>query len=221
MELEVINATKIIDKKIILDNINLKLKSGRIYGLRGKNGAGKTMLFRLISGLIFPTEGRVVIDGEELGKEISFPRSIGILIENPGYIPNFSGFKNLRMIANIKGIIGDEQIRETMTLLGLDPDSRKKVRKYSLGMKQKLGVSMAVMEEPDIIILDEPVNALDEASVRIVHDLLQQHKERGALIIVASHDREELDILADEIFIMENGRIVGSEIIGSENFYYE
>jgi ABC-2 type transport system ATP-binding protein len=211
MELEVINVTKIIDKKTILDNINLKLTGGRIYGLRGKNGAGKTMLFRLISGLILPTEGKVLIDGEELGQEISFPRSIGILIENPGYIPNFSGYKNLKMIANIKGIIGDVKIKDTMTLLGLDPLSHKKVKKYSLGMKQKLGVAMAVMEDPYLILLDEPINALDEASVRIVHDLLQKHKERGALILVASHDRDELDLLADEILVMENGRMIGVE----------
>ena len=221
MELEIINATKIIDKKIILDNINLKLKGGRIYGLRGKNGTGKTMLFRLISGLIFPTEGRVIINGEELGKEISFPRSVGILIENPGYIPNFSGFKNLKIISNIKGIIGDEKIIDTMTLLGLDPYSKKKVKKYSLGMKQKLGLAMAVMEEPDLIILDEPINALDEASVKIVHDLLQSHKARGALIIIASHDREELDLLADEIFVMENGRITETESTKRESLNHE
>lgn len=221
MELEVINATKIIDKKIILDNINLKLKGGRIYGLRGKNGAGKTMLFRLISGLIFPTEGKVLINGEELGKEISFPRSIGILIENPGYIPNFSGFKNLKIISNIKGIIDDRKIKETMELLGLDPSSKKKVKKYSLGMKQKLGLVMAVMEDSDIIILDEPVNALDEASVRIVHELLEKHKKRGALIIVASHDREELDLLADEIFVMENGKMKETESTKRENSNHE
>lgn len=211
MELEIMNVTKIIDKKTILDDISLKLEGGRIYGLRGKNGAGKTMLFRLISSLILPTEGQVFIDDEELGRDLSFPRSIGILIENPGYIPNFSGFKNLRMIANIKGIIVDEQIREIMTLLGLDPYNNKKIKKYSLGMKQKLGIAMAVMENPDLILLDEPINALDEASVRIVHDLLQQHKKRGALIIVASHDREELDMLADEILVMENGRMTGVE----------
>lgn len=221
MELEVINATKIIEKKIILDNINLKLKGGRIYGLRGKNGAGKTMLFRLISGLIFPTEGKVLINGEELGKEISFPRSIGILIENPGYIPNFSGFKNLKIISNIKGIIDDRKIIETMELLGLDPASKKKVKKYSLGMKQKLGLAMAVMEDSDIIILDEPVNALDEASVRIVHELLEKHKKRGALIIVASHDREELDLLADEIFVMENGKMKETESTKRENSNHE
>lgn len=221
MELEVINATKIIDKKIILDNINLKLKGGRIYGLRGKNGAGKTMLFRLISGLIFPTEGKVLINGEELGKEISFPRSIGILIENPGYIPNFSGFKNLKIISNIKGIIDDRKIIETMEILGLDSTSKKKVKKYSLGMKQKLGLAMAVMEDSDIIILDEPVNALDEASVRIVHELLEKHKKRGALIIVASHDREELDLLADEIFVMENGKMKETESTKRENSNHE
>ena len=207
MDLKIINGTKIINKKVILDNIDLELKGGRIYGIRGKNGSGKTMLFRLISGLIFPTEGKVIIDGKELGKDISFPDSIGALIENPGYIPNYSGFKNLKLIAGIKNIVGDEKIKDMMKNLGLDPESKKKVKKYSLGMKQKLGLAMALMEDPDLIVLDEPMNGLDEGSVKVVYNILEKHKERGALIIIASHDKEDLDMLSDEIYLMKEGRL--------------
>ena len=207
MDLKIINGTKIINKKVILDNIDLELKGGRIYGIRGKNGSGKTMLFRMISGLIFPTEGKVIIDGKELGKDISFPDSIGALIENPGYIPDYSGFKNLKLIAGIKNIVGDEKIKDMMRSLGLDPESKKKVKKYSLGMKQKLGLAMALMEDPDLILLDEPMNGLDEGTVKVVYDILEKHKERGALIMIASHDKEDLNVLSDEIYLMKEGRL--------------
>lgn len=212
MELKVINVTKEMDKKMILNNLNFEMTGGKIYGLRGKNGAGKTMLLRIICGLVFQTTGKVIINNEELGKAISFPRSVGTLIENPGYIPNYSGFKNLKIVAKIKNTIPDEKIIELMELLGLDSKDNKKVKKYSLGMKQKLGIAMALMEDPDLIILDEPINALDEGSVNIVLELLKQHKKRGALVIVASHDREELEFLADEILIMQDGKLVGHEL---------
>ena len=207
MDLKIVNVKKVINKKVILDSIDLKLQGGRIYGIRGKNGSGKTMLFRMISGLIFPTEGKVIIDGKELGKDISFPDSIGALIENPGYIPDYSGFKNLKLIAGIKNIVGDEKIKDMMRSLGLDPESKKKVKKYSLGMKQKLGLAMALMEDPDLILLDEPMNGLDEGTVKVVYDILEKHKERGALIMIASHDKEDLDMLSDEIYVMKEGRL--------------
>ncbi len=207
MDLKIVNVKKVINKKVILDSIDLKLQGGRIYGIRGKNGSGKTMLFRMISGLIFPTEGKVIIDGKELGKDISFPDSIGALIENPGYIPDYSGFKNLKLIAGIKNIVGDEKIKDMMRSLGLDPESKKKVKKYSLGMKQKLGLAMALMEDPDLILLDEPMNGLDEGTVKVVYDILEKHKERGALIMIASHDKEDLEMLSNEIYLMKEGRL--------------
>lgn len=210
MSISVKNVTKNIKGSIVLENINLELEKGKVYGLRGKNGSGKTMLMRVICGLILPTSGTVEINGEILGKDISFPRSVGALIEAPGFIGEYSGFKNLKTIASIKNIIDDNRIREVISLVGLDPDDKKKFKKYSLGMKQRLGIACAIMENPEIIILDEPINALDEKGVLIVREILEKHKS-DSIIIIACHDREELDLLADEIFVMENGRIISHE----------
>ena len=207
MYLEIQNLSKTISKNPILRNITIGMERGKIYGRRGKNGSGKTMLMRAICGLILPTEGSVSIDGEVLGKDISFPRSIGALIENPGFIANYSGLKNLQILAAIQNHIGQKDIEAIMEQLGLDSADPKKFKKYSLGMKQKLGIAAAVMENPDLIILDEPINALDEKSVEIVKQLLLNHKERGALIIISCHDREELEFLSDEVFCMEDGQI--------------
>ncbi|MGN9160607.1 ATP-binding cassette domain-containing protein [Clostridium sulfidigenes] len=207
MEIEVRNLTKIISGNLILDNINIKMTRGKIYGLKGKNGSGKTMLMRAICGLILPTEGEVIIDGQVLGKDISFPNSLGALIESPGFISNYSGFKNLKILSEIQGKIDDNKINEVLTMIGLDPKEKKKFKKYSLGMKQKLGIAAAIMEEPEIIILDEPTNALDESSVISLRKTLQKYRDAGALIIISCHDSEELEFLSDEIFFMENGRL--------------
>ncbi len=207
MEIEVRNLTKIISGHLILDNINIKMTRGKIYGLKGKNGSGKTMLMRAICGLILPTEGEVIIDGQVLGKDISFPNSLGALIESPGFISNYSGFKNLKILSEIQGKIDDNKINEVLTMVGLDPKEKKKFKKYSLGMKQKLGIAAAIMEGPEIIILDEPTNALDESSVISLRKTLQKYRDAGALIIISCHDSEELEFLSDEIFFMENGRL--------------
>ncbi len=207
MEIEVRNLTKRISGNLILDNINIKMTNGKIYGLKGKNGSGKTMLMRAICGLILPTEGEVIIDGQVLGKDISFPNSLGALIESPGFISNYSGFKNLKILSEIQGKIDDNKINEVLTMVGLDPKEKKKFKKYSLGMKQKLGIAAAIMEEPEIIILDEPTNALDESSAISLRKTLQKYRDAGALIIISCHDSEELEFLSDEIFFMENGRL--------------
>lgn len=207
MEIEVRNLTKRISGNLILDNINIKMTNGKIYGLKGKNGSGKTMLMRAICGLILPTEGEVIIDGQVLGKDISFPNSLGALIESPGFISNYSGFKNLKILSEIQGKIDDNKINEVLTMVGLDPKEKKKFKKYSLGMKQKLGIAAAIMEEPEIIILDEPTNALDESSVISLRKTLQKYRDARALIIISCHDSEELEFLSDEIFFMENGRL--------------
>ena len=217
MYLEVKNLSKTISKAQILKDITLSMERGRIYGLRGKNGSGKTMLMRSICGLILPTSGQVIIDGEILGKDISFPRSIGALIENPGFVSNYSGYKNLEILASIQNKVGDKEIKSVMEELGLDPEDKKKFRKYSLGMKQKLGIAAAVMENPDMIILDEPINALDEKTVSVVKNILLRHKEHGALIIISCHDREELEFLSDEIFCIDTGEITRSYVVGEEN----
>ncbi len=213
MYLEIRNLSKTISKKSILEHIDLKMDRGRIYGLRGKNGSGKTMLMRTVCGLILPSEGEIVLDGEILHKDISFPRSVGALIENPGFIAEYSGFKNLSALASIKKVIGDDEIKLLMQKLELDPDDKKKFKKYSLGMKQKIGIIAAIMENPDLIILDEPINALDEKSVNIVKELLLEHKARGALIMISCHDKEELEFLADEVFCLENGKVIDSYLV--------
>lgn len=212
MFLEVNNITKIIDKRIILDSVSLSMDKGNIYGIKGPNGSGKTMIMRAICGLIRLTEGEIVINGQPLNKYQQFPPSLGVLIENPGFINNYSGSRNLKVLADIKGLIGMKEIEATMELVGLDPHEKKKVKKYSLGMKQKLGIAAAIMEQPDIIILDEPTNALDQESIQKLRNLLQSCKEKGQLIILSSHDSKELEYLSDEIYVIENGRLTDSYV---------
>lgn len=208
MYIKITDVNKTIKKAPILRDINLEFTGGKVYGLRGKNGSGKTMLMRAICGLITPDSGIIDIDGKILGKDISFPESIGVLIENPSFIGNYTGLKNLKVLASIQNRVSDEQIRKALKDIGLDPDDKRTYRKYSLGMKQKLGIAAAVMENPDIIILDEPINALDDVSVEKVHDILEEQKKRGAVIIIACHDKEELDQLSDEIIEISDGRTI-------------
>lgn len=203
------NVSKKIKGATILEDVNLEFVSGKVYGLKGKNGSGKTMLMRAICGLI-RTEGTITINGKVLGKDISFPESIGVLIENPAFIAGYTGFKNLKVLASIQNKIGDEDIKKAIELVGLDPEDKRTFRKYSLGMKQKLGIAAAFMESPQIIILDEPINALDEAGANQVHKILDDQKKNGAIIIIACHDKEELEMLSDEIIEISDGRIVGS-----------
>ena len=193
----------------VLKNINLTLESGKVIGLKGKNGSGKTMLMRAISGLILPTSGKVYINDKELGRQISFPPSIGILIENPSFISNYTGFKNLKILASIQNRISDDEIRDAIRKVGLDPDDKRTFKKFSLGMKQRLGIAAAIMERPDIVILDEPINALDEAGAGLIKGLLDELKANGSLIIIACHDTEELNYLSDEIYEIYDGEITG------------
>ena len=164
-EIRIENLNKKIKGSVILDDISLTMTPGRIYGLRGKNGCGKTMLMRAICGLLIPDGGHIYIDDEELHRDIKFPRSIGALIENPSFLPQYTGFRNLRLLAKLMGGISDDDVRYAIERTGLDPDDKRVYRKYSLGMKQKLGIANAIMGEPDVIVLDEPINALDEESV--------------------------------------------------------
>ena len=205
--IEITDLVKDIKGKRIIDHVNLHLESGKITGLKGVNGSGKTMLMRLVCGLITPTSGSIVINGKRLGKDITFPESVGILIENPAFLDAYSGFVNLKLLASIKHRIGPEEIRQTIARVGLDPDDKKKYRKYSLGMKQRLGIAAAVMEEPDIIILDEPTNALDSDGVAMLKEILHDQRERGALVLISCHDLPTLQELSDEIYLMESGAL--------------
>ena len=160
MKIEIKNLTKVLGGNTVVDNVNITMESGTVYGLCGYNGCGKTMLMRLIAGLIIPTKGSVSYDGKTLGKQLDFPPSIGILIENPAFLDSRSGFDNLKLLASIKGKVDKKTIASSIRKVGLDPDDKKKFRKYSLGMKQRLGIASAIMESPDLIILDEPTNLL-------------------------------------------------------------
>ena len=210
MEISIKEVTKWIRKKLILDHVNMTLVSGKIYGLQGPNGSGKTMLLRLIAGLILPTEGEVWIDGKKLGKEMDFPPSMGLMIENPAFLPNFTGLKNLELLAEIKGKAREEEIRQAILDVGLNPDDKRTFSKYSLGMKQRLGIASCLMEKPDLILLDEPTNALDEKGVDEICKIIKREKERGALIVIASHDADVLEGLADEMYSVYEGKVLGS-----------
>ena len=211
MKIDVKNYTKLIKKKNILDNVNISFESGKIYGLHGKNGSGKTMLLRAICGLILPTSGEVSIDGKIIGKDIEFPESVGIIIENMTMLTDYTAFDNLKILAKIKKIATDEDIRNALENVGLNPDDKKKVKAFSLGMKQKLNIAQAIMEKPKLLLLDEPTNALDEESVKDVRKLLLEMKEQGVLIIIASHNKEDLEVLCDDLVEIYEGRIKTKE----------
>ncbi len=214
MRIEVSHYTKAIKGVTVLDDVNLTLESGTCYGLRGKNGSGKTMLLRAIAGLLFATSGGVFVDGKKLGKDVDFPSSVGLLIETPSFLPRCTGFKNLQLLAGLRGIASDDDIAEALQRVGLDPTDKRSYRKYSLGMQQRLGIACAVMEHPDLIILDEPINALDPSGVERVEAIVREEKERGAIVVAACHDAEELNLLADEIFVMAEGHLISSEKAG-------
>ncbi len=205
MEITIQDAGKIIHKNVILQNVNLQWHSGKVYGLQGPNGSGKTMLMRLIAGLIRPTSGCVWIGGKRLGEDMDFPGSMGLLLENPAFLPGYTGYKNLELLASIKGTASEAQIRKTLLDVGLAPDDKRKYRKYSLGMKQRLGIAAAIMEMPDLILLDEPTNALDADGVEEVCALIRRERNRGALVVVACHDGEILEKVSDEIYLVTNG----------------
>jgi ABC-2 type transport system ATP-binding protein len=209
--IRLVNLNKVIRKHPILKDINLSLDKGKIYGFFGRNGSGKTMLFRAISGLIKPTSGEVYIFGKKLGSDISFPESLGIIIESVGFWPQFTGFENLKILASIKSKISGEQITKAIKKVGLDPEDKRLYSKYSLGMKQRLGIAQAIMEEPDLIILDEPTSSLDEEGVQLIRQILIEEKKRGATILISSHNKEDIDFLSDEKFKMDNGRLYHSQ----------
>lgn len=209
MKVELKNVSKRLNDVTVLEDISLTLEAGTIYGLKGKNGCGKTMLMRMMAGVIYPTSGTVSIDGEILHKDIATPRSIGVLIENPVFLPGYTGQRNLELLAGLTGKADRTQIAKTMNRVGLDPSDKRTYRKYSLGMKQRLGIACALMECPDLILLDEPINAIDEKGVPKIWEALQEEKQRGALIVLACHDTAELTSLADQIITIEEGKICG------------
>ncbi|MGV2445540.1 UNVERIFIED_CONTAM: ABC transporter ATP-binding protein [Bacillus sp. ATCC 13368] len=195
-------------KKTLLHDINYEFNCGKIYGLYGRNGSGKTMLLRAIAGLIMPSSGEIAIDEKILHKDISFPANISVIIESTSLLHQYDAYTNLKILAKIRNIATDEDIKANIKRVGLDPESKMKVGKFSLGMKQRLSVAQAIFEKPDILLLDEPTNAIDEEGVTLVYQILKEEKERGALILLTSHHKQDLEALADEYVKMDNGGIV-------------
>lgn len=202
------NVTKRIKENTVLDNVSYTFKSGFVYGLYGQNGSGKTMLLRAISGLINLDSGSIFIDGEKLHDKIEFPPETGIVIENMELLPECSAKRNIQMLAKIKNIADEKDIIFSLEIVGLDPDSDKKVKKFSLGMKQRLNIAQAIFENQKIILLDEPTNALDEDAVQLIYKIIREEKSRGATIIVATHHKEDLKEVCDVILKIAEGKIV-------------
>lgn len=211
--IEITNLCKSFKETKVLNDITIKIKKGNIIGIIGRNGSGKTVLFKCICGLVSPTKGTVKISNKILGKDMDIPDNIGAIIETPGFLPNYNGFKNLKFLAMIKNQISNEHIKDTIKLVGLNPDSKKHVGKYSLGMRQRLGIAQAIMEDPDVLILDEPMNGLDNDGVQDMRKLFLKLKEQGKTILLASHNKEDIEVLCDVVYSMDKGIL---EVLKSE-----
>ena len=211
--IKVDNVIKKFGSEIALNNVSIEFERGKIYGIVGRNGSGKTVLFKTIIGFLKPTGGRIIVGGKEIGKDTDFADHIGIIIETPGFLSAYSGYKNLEYLASIKNRIGKNEIKKSMERVGLDPNSKKKVGKYSLGMRQRLGIAQAIMENPDILILDEPMNGLDNQGVKEVREILLNLKEEGKSIILASHNKEDIEALCDKVYEMDHGKLTEKKAI--------
>lgn len=203
--IEVKSVVKRWGTNTVLKSVDLNVEGSEIVGIIGHNGSGKTVLMKCICGFITPDGGEITISGKRIGKDVDIPKNIGLIIESPGFLPNFSGFSNLWQLAKIRGKISKEEVREVIEKVRLDPGEKKHVGKYSLGMKQRLGIAQAIMEDPDILILDEPMNGLDKNGVEDMRELLLQLKADGKAIIIASHNSIDIDMLCDRVFEITKG----------------
>lgn len=217
MNCSVSHVSKKLKGSLVLDDVSVTFPEGRVTGLMGVNGSGKTMLLRVIAGLMAPDSGTVLIDGKALFRDISFPPDVGVLIENPAFLDSYSGLDNLMLLAGIRGKIRKREVVAVLERVGLSDSINKKFQKYSLGMKQRLGIAAAVMERPDLILLDEPTNALDESGVAMLEGILRDERKRGATIVVASHDKLFVEETCDRIVRMGEGRVVGASQVGDRD----
>ena len=209
----VTNVSKHFKEGTVLKDVTVAFAKGKIHGIIGRNGSGKTMLFKCICGFVPPSAGEIVVSGKRIGKDTDVPDSVGIIIETPSFLPNYSGYGNLRLLAAINNKIKKETICATMKKVGLDPDSKKHVGKYSLGMRQRLGIAQAIMEDPEILIFDEPMNGLDHSSVKEIRDIFKGLKNEGKTIILASHNSDDIQELCDTICEMDAGILKISDIV--------
>lgn len=205
--IDVRNVFLTLGKTEILKDISVSFECGKIHGLIGRNGSGKTMLMKCICGFVKPNSGEITVDGKRVGEDCDFPQSMGVIIETPAFIPYYSGYKNLKLLAELRGKIGGEEIKNTMHRVGLAPEIKRPVRKYSLGMRQRLGLAQAIMENPDLLILDEPMNGLDKEGVQDMRQYLLDLKSQGKTILIASHSAEDIDTLCDTVCEMDKGKL--------------
>ena len=206
--IEVKNVSKQFGGKPVLEDVSLTIDHGSTVGLVGANGSGKSVLFKAICGMVKPDSGSIVVEGVTLGEKIDFPSNMGVFINSPGFIGIYNGFNNLKFLANIRGVISDNQIRETMRKVGLDPDNKTKVDNYSLGMKQKLGLAQAIMEDQEILVLDEPFNALDFQTYNDVKEIIRLLQAEGKTILMTSHNYDDIKQLCDVIYIIDNRKVI-------------
>ena len=204
-KIELIHVTKKFGQELVLKEVNLTLEQGRVYGIVGNNGSGKTVLMKCICGFLIPTTGLIRVFGSSIGQDVDFPESLGVIIETPGFLTNLTGRKNLEILAGMRGKIGPAEILQVLEKVGLDPALKKPVANYSLGMRQRLGIAQAIMEDPKLLILDEPFNGLDKHGVGEIRKLLLELKEEGKTILLASHNEEDIRILCDEVYEMDGG----------------
>lgn len=201
------NLSLTINKTEILKSVSATFETGKIHGLIGRNGSGKTMLMKCICGFVRATSGKVTVAGKEIGKDCDFPESVGVIIETPGFIPYYSGYKNLKLLADLSKKADKQAIYSAMQTVGLSPELKRHVKKYSLGMRQRLGLAQAIMEDPDLFILDEPMNGLDKDGVADMRRYLLDLKARGKTILIASHSAEDIEVLCDTVCEMDKGRL--------------
>lgn len=205
--IEIQHVTKKFKEDTVLYDINISMERGKVYGFAGNNGSGKTVLMKCICGFLPVTEGSIRVNGKVIGKEVDFPESLGVIIETPGFLTNLTGLRNLEILAGLRGIIARKDIENAIRKAGLDPALKKSVSKYSLGMRQRLGIAQAIMEDPEFLILDEPFNGLDKHGVADIRSLLLDLKKQGKTIILASHNSEDIRILCDKVYEMDGGRM--------------
>lgn len=200
----VIGVNKSFGKEKVLRDVRLTIPAGKIYGVVGNNGSGKTVLMKCICGFMLPDSGKIYVGGQRVGRDCDFPDSLGIIIETPGFLPYLTGYQNLKILASLKAKIGKKEIIDALEKVGLKPTLRKPVSKYSLGMRQRLGIAQAIMEDPAVLILDEPFNGLDKTGVEEIRKLLLSLKERGKTILLASHNAQDIEVLCDDVHDMED-----------------
>lgn len=205
--IEIVNFTKSFKDKTVLQNINLSIKKGKCYGIVGRNGSGKTLIFKAICGFIKATSGYIKVNGLKIGSDIDYPDNVGVLIEQPGFLGNYSAFENLKFLASINNIINEDEIKKVLSFVNLDPVDNKAVKKYSVGMKQRLGIAQAIMENPEILILDEPFNGLDKQGVIDIKEKLKSLKEQGKTILITSHIYQDIEELGDYIYEVDCGKL--------------